>query len=519
METHVEKNIQKKVAKTADSDANNDGFNFDNSYLQLPPIFYKPQQPTQVSRPEIVLFNDSLASELGLNVKTLKENGSQFLTGNTLIAGSEPIAQAYAGHQFGHFNILGDGRAILLGEHVTPNKQRVDIQLKGAGRTPYSRSGDGRAALAPMLREYIISEAMVALGIPTTRSLAVTTTGEAVYRDTANPGAILTRIAASHIRVGTFQFAAATQNSQELKALADYTINRHFSSQNLFNQTLAQTADAENQYLRLLTQVIDLQAALIAKWMQVGFIHGVMNTDNMSICGETIDYGPCAFMNAYHPETVFSSIDVNGRYAYSNQPNIAHWNLVRFAETLLPLIDESEEKSIALVTECLQAYPTQFLAFWLSGMRKKLGIFNQEEDDLRLVEDLLIYMQKNKADFTNTFRSLTQSLKAKVNDGTALYQDGGFKNWLTLWKARLSRQHETVEASIQLMDSVNPKVIPRNHLVEEALHAAVDHDDMTLVNELLLVVSEPFADLNHLAKYTQTAEPAFDAQYKTYCGT
>jgi len=505
--------------KEVEKDANSYGFNFDNSYLQLPDIFYKTQQPTQVNRAEIAIFNDSLATELGLNAESFKENASQFLAGNALIAGSEPIAQAYAGHQFGHFNILGDGRAILLGEHVTPNKQRVDIQLKGAGRTPYSRSGDGRAALAPMLREYIISEAMAALGISTTRSLAVTTTGESVYRDTVNPGAILTRIAASHIRVGTFQFAAATQNPQELKALADYTINRHFSSQNLVNQTLAQTDVAENQYLRLLTQVVDLQTSLIAKWMQVGFIHGVMNTDNMSICGETIDYGPCAFMNAYHPETVFSSIDVNGRYAYGNQPNIAHWNLIRFAETLLPLIDESEEESIALVTECLQAYPAKFLAYWLSGMRGKLGIFNEEEDDLKLVEDLLIYMQKNKADFTNTFRSLTQSLKGDAINDAALYQDGGFKNWLTLWKERLSRQSESLEASIQLMNSVNPKVIPRNHLVEEALSAAVDNDDMKLVNDLLLVLSDPYADLNHPAKYTQMPESIFDAQYKTYCGT
>ncbi|WP_020168359.1 MULTISPECIES: protein adenylyltransferase SelO [Methylotenera] len=494
------------------------GFNFDNSYLKLPSIFYKTQQPTPVNNPEIALFNDSLALELGLNVEALKKNGSQFLAGNVLVDGSEPIAQAYAGHQFGHFNILGDGRAILLGEHVTFNKQRVDIQLKGSGRTPYSRSGDGRAALAPMLREYVMSEAMVALGIPTTRSLAVTTTGEAVYRNFANPGAVLTRIAASHIRVGTFQFAATTQNPQELKALADYTINRHFSNQKLGNQALTKTGETDNPYLKLLTQVIDLQASLIAKWMHVGFIHGVMNTDNMSICGETIDYGPCAFMNAYHPETVFSSIDANGRYAYGNQPKIAHWNLIRFAETLLPLIDESEEKSIALVTEYLQEYPNKFLAFWLAGMRKKLGIFNQEEDDLKLAEDLLVYMQKNKADFTNTFRYLAKSLKDEVYDA-ALYQDVGFKNWLTHWKARLSRQSESVEASIQLMNSVNPKVIPRNHLVEEALNAAVDNDDMTLINDLLLVLSDPYADLDHPAKYTQTPEPLFDAQYKTYCGT
>ncbi len=485
--------------------ANGYGFNFDNSYLQLPPIFYKKQQPIAVNSPNIAIFNDALAIALGLNVDAVKKQGGQLLTGNLLVNGSEPIAQAYAGHQFGHFNILGDGRAILLGEHITPNKQRVDIQLKGAGRTPYSRSGDGRAALGPMLREYIMSEAMYALGVATTRSLAVATTGESVYRDTEYPGAVLTRVAASHIRVGTFQFAAATQNLQQLQALADYSINRHFS----------EIAGADNIYLELLKRVIDLQASLIAKWMHVGFIHGVMNTDNMSICGETIDYGPCAFMNSYHPETVFSSIDANGRYAFGNQPNIAHWNLIRLAESLLPIIHESEEQAIALVTECLDEYPTKFLVYWLSGMRKKLGIFNQEEGDIKLAEDLLMLMQKNKSDFTNTFRALGQD----AVDSTALHQDGGFKNWLTLWKARLSRQNETFADSIQLMWSVNPKVIPRNHLVEEALNAAVDSSDMTLLNNLLSVLSNPHADLDHSAKYTQAPELLLDQQYKTYCGT
>lgn len=481
------------------------GFNFDNSYLRLPPIFHKQQQPTEVKNPEIALFNDALGMSLGLNTDAIRKQGAQFLSGNSLYSGTDPIAQAYAGHQFGNFNILGDGRAILLGEHLAPNKQRFDIQLKGAGRTPYSRSGDGRAALGPMLREYIISEAMHALGIPTTRSLAVTTTGEPVYRDDKYPGAVLTRIASSHIRVGTFQFAAAIQNPQQLQALADYSISRHFP----------EIADTDNQYLELLKRVIDLQASLIAKWMHVGFIHGVMNTDNMSICGETIDYGPCAFINTYHPETVFSSIDANGRYAFGNQANIAHWNLIRLAETLLPLIHATEEKSISLATECLNEYPNKFLAFWLSGMRKKLGIFNQEAEDIRLAEDLLMYMQKNKSDFTNTFRSLG----AEAIHSTALYQDAGFRNWLALWKSRLARQSETFDESIQLMHTVNPKVIPRNHLVEEALNAAVDSGDMTLLNALLLAVSDPYADLNHPAKYIQAPEPLFDQQYKTYCGT
>ena len=485
------------------------GFQFDNSYLQLPEIFYQKQQPTKVNKAEIALFNGELAATLGLNSSTLKKRGAQFLAGNKLCSTAEPIAQAYAGHQFGYFNVLGDGRAILLGEHITPQKQRVDIQLKGAGRTPYSRTGDGRAALGPMLREYIISEAMQALGIPTTRSLAVTTTSEAVYRENVLPGAVLTRVAASHIRVGTFQFAAATKNMQQLQALADYTINRHFPHLNL-----SQTG-TNNPYLTLLKQVIDLQASLIAKWMHVGFIHGVMNTDNMSICGETIDYGPCAFMNAYHPNTVFSSIDANGRYAYSNQPKIARWNLVRFAEALLPLINESQEKAISLATECLDEYPSQFLDYWLAGMRKKLGIFNQEESDLKLAEDLLMIMQRNKADFTNTFRSLSEDNIHLV----AMYQDASFRNWLIQWKARLTKQDERFEDSVKLMQSVNPKVIARNHLVEEALTAASEDGDMSLIRALLSALSTPYADANHADKYMQAPETEFDAQYKTFCGT
>lgn len=480
------------------------GFRFDNSYLKLPSIFYQSQQPTRVKDPKIAVFNDALAQSLGLNIAALKKLGADYLSGNVLFSDAQPIAQAYAGHQFGHFNALGDGRAILLGEHMTPQKQRIDIQLKGAGKTPYSRSGDGRAALGPMLREYVISEAMHALGIPTTRSLAVTITGERIYRNGASAGAVLTRVAASHLRVGTFQFAAATQNLQHLKALADYAIHRHFS----------EFALADNPYIKLLQQVIQQQASLIAQWMQVGFIHGVMNTDNMSICGETIDYGPCAYVNTYHPETVFSSIDTQGRYAFGNQPTIAHWNLMRFAETLLPLIDASEEKAITLASECLDAFPAQFFAYWLAGMRKKLGLFNEEADDSKLVEDLLMYMQKNKADFTNTFRALgTEALQK-----TPLYQDAGFRNWLNLWQARLARQTQNFAESIRLMHSVNPKVIARNHLVEEALSAA-DRGEMAVFNNLVLVLSNPYADIQHSAAYMQAPEPAFDDQYQTFCGT
>jgi len=481
------------------------GFNFDNSYLQLPPVFYKKQQPSEVKRPGIAIFNDALGLALGLDVDAMKTHGASYLAGNTLYQGSEPISQAYAGHQFGHFNMLGDGRAILLGEHITPSRQRFDIQRKGAGRTPYSRSGDGRAALGPMLREYLISEAMHALGIASTRSLAVTVTGENVFRNDAYPGAVLARVAASHIRVGTFQFAAAIQRPQELKLLADYAISRHFPD----------IADTEDKYLNMLKRVIDLQASLIASWMHVGFIHGVMNTDNMSISGETIDYGPCAFINAYHPQAVFSSIDTNGRYAFGNQPNIGHWNLIRLAEALLPLVHASEEKAIALVSECLDAYPEKFLRYWLAGMRKKLGIFNQEEDDIKLAEDLLMYMQKHQADYTNTFRSLGTG----ATQNPELYQDAGFVSWLASWQARLSRQNETWDESMALMRSVNPQVIPRNHLVEEALDAAVDKNDMTLFNGLLAVLSAPYAEISHAAMYTTAPALAFDQQYKTFCGT
>lgn len=480
-------------------------FSLESSYQHLPEIFYRVLAPEQAKSPSLTIFNDDLAWQLGLDANALKNQAEQYLSGNMLLNGSMPIAQAYAGHQFGHFNILGDGRALLLGEYITPDKQRVDIQLKGSGRTPYSRSGDGRAALGPMLREYIISEAMHALGIPTTRSLAVISTGEPVYRDTVQAGAILTRVASSHLRVGTFQFAAFTRDQANLQALADYTIDRHFP----------ELADTDNPYLAMLAKVIDLQAALVAKWMQVGFIHGVMNTDNMSICGETIDYGPCAFMNSYHPATVFSSIDTNGRYAYGNQANIAHWNLVRLAESLLSLIHADQDKAIELVQEYLETFPDKFLAYWLSGMRKKLGIFNQESEDLALVEDLLMYMQRNRADFTNTFRLLTDGgIKT-----SALYQDAGFQAWLENWQARLTRQSESIQASTQLMQMNNPNIIPRNHLVEEALSAAVNNNDMSLFNTLLAAVQRPYAHNDSHTRLMQAPDWSFDQQYRTFCGT
>ena len=481
------------------------GFQFDNSYAKLASTLYHKHRPERVKEPSLLLLNKRLARDLGLNSETLEKEGAEFLSGNSLYMTAEPIAQAYAGHQFGGFNILGDGRAILLGEHITPQNKRVDIQLKGSGRTAYSRSGDGRAALGPMLREYIISEAMFTLGIPTTRSLAIVKTGETVYRDDAYPGAVLTRVASSHIRVGTFQFASATQNHEVLAELADYTINRHFP----------EIATAENKYAQLLKKVIDLQASLISKWMQVGFIHGVMNTDNMSICGETIDYGPCAFMNNYNPTTVFSSIDSKGRYAFGNQAPIAHWNLYRFAEALLPLLHADEGQAVVVAEDLLGKFPAKFLDYWLAGMRKKLGLFNIEADDLKLAEDLLMYMQKHKADYTNTFRALGKdSLKTME-----IYHDAGFKNWMQQWEARLSRQAETMEQSIDLMEQTNPAIIPRNHLVEEALNAAVDHDDLQPLHRLLAAVSNPYNPPASYTEFMQAPQPGFDNDYKTFCGT
>lgn len=481
------------------------GFKFNNSYAKLAPVLYQKLLPEGVKNPSILLLNHELAKTLGLNPEILEKEGAEFLSGNSIYETSEPIAQAYAGHQFGGFNILGDGRAIILGEHITTENKRVDIQLKGSGRTAYSRSGDGRAALGPMLREYIISEAMYALGIPTTRSLAVVKTGETVYRDDAYPGAVLTRVASSHIRVGTFQFAAAIQNHQALTELADYTINRHFP----------EITAAEDKYAQLLEQVIDLQASLISQWMQVGFIHGVMNTDNVSICGETIDYGPCAFMNSYDHATVFSSIDKSGRYAFGNQAPIAHWNLYRLAETLLPLLHPDEKQAIEIAESLLEKFPAKFLDYWLAGMRRKLGLFNQEANDLKLAEDLLMYMQKNKADYTNTFRSLGKDAIKQME----IYHDAGFQNWMIQWEARLSRQAETLAQSMDLMDQTNPAIIPRNHLVEAALNAAVDQDDLQPLKKLLSAISKPYNPTSDYAEFMQTPEPEFDSQYKTFCGT
>lgn len=481
------------------------GWNLENTYAKLPESFFKRLNPTPVRSPKLVILNHQLAASLGLNDKGLESNdGIAVFAGNQIPVDALPLAQAYAGHQFGHFTMLGDGRAILLGEQITPKGERFDIQLKGSGRTPYSRGGDGRAALGPMLREYIISEAMHALGIPTTRSLAVVTTGEPVIRDTEQTGAILTRVSASHLRVATFQYASKWCTTQELRALADYTLQRHFPEVDV----------GENRYLLLLEQVIKRQAVLIAKWQLVGFIHGVMNTDNMAISGETIDYGPCAFMDAYDPETVFSSIDAHGRYAYGNQPHIGAWNLARFAETLLPLLHDNEDQAVKLAQDAISTFPELYHRNWLAGMRTKLGIFNEEPEDESLIKELLSMMEKYHEDYTNTFLALTFD---KMSD-IAIFGSTEFNQWRERWQARLGRQQESKADSHQLMRKSNPALIPRNHRVEEALDAAVKRGDYSVMNRLLNALSNPYAHTHEQAEYSTLPAPS-SCPYRTFCGT
>lgn len=483
----------------------NIGWNLENTYTELPELLYTAINVNPVSNPKLVILNDAVATSLGLNSKELEStHGVEVLAGNKVIEGGIPLAQAYAGHQFGNFTMLGDGRALLLGEQITPSGELVDVQLKGSGRTPYSRGGDGRAGLGPMLREYIISESMHALGIPTTRSLSVVTTGESIMRETVQPGAVMTRIAASHLRVGTFQFAAKWGTFEDLKALADYAIERHYPI------LLAN----ENRYLAFLKEVIERQAALIAKWQIVGFIHGVMNTDNMTISGETIDYGPCAFMDIYNPKTVFSSIDRQGRYAYENQPNIAAWNLARLAESLLPLIHEDPDEAVQQAQEAMAAYPVTYENYWLTGMGNKLGIFNIEKEDISLIENLLELMEKYEVDYTNTFRLLTLD---KVEE-TELFGKNGFEQWYEKWKTRLENQQVSEEFIKQLMQKSNPVVIPRNHRVEEALDAAVNKEDYSVLNNLLSVISHPYDYKADYMDYT-TLPPDTSGPYKTFCGT
>ncbi|WP_054954652.1 protein adenylyltransferase SelO [Paenibacillus dakarensis] len=481
------------------------GWNFDNSYAELPDLMYTRQEPVPVRSPRIIAFNRPLAESLGLNVEALQtDEGAAVFAGNKIPPGADPLAQAYAGHQFGHFTMLGDGRAVLLGEQITPKGKRMDVQLKGSGRTPYSRGGDGRAAIGPMLREYIISEAMHALGIPTTRSLAVVTTGQPVTRERELQGAVLVRVASSHLRVGTFQYARGAGSTDNLRTLADYTLHRHYPE--------ARPGEDGNRYLLLLQEVIKRQAALIAKWQLVGFIHGVMNTDNMTLSGETIDYGPCAFMDAFDPATVFSSIDSQGRYAYGNQPYIAAWNLTRLAEALLPLFHEDEEEAVKLAEDALAQFSGLFHNYWLAGMRAKLGLFQEEEQDEVLIRELLEIMQKQGADFTNTFRALTLNQPER----TALVGTAEFDSWYAQWQERLGRQQETEKEAKELMRTSNPAVIPRNHRVEEALEAA-EQGDFSVMERLLGVLAKPYAYSPEQEEYASVPEQS--CAYRTYCGT
>ena len=476
------------------------GWRLEHTYAALPQIFHATAMPTGVREPRLVVFNRPLAIALGLDADRLDgPEGAAIFAGNAVPDGASPIAQAYAGHQFGHFTALGDGRAILLGEQITPAGERVDIQLKGPGRTPYSTRGDGRAALGPMLREYIISEAMHTLGIPTTRSLAVAATGESVFRDERLDGAVLTRVAASHIRVGTMQWAAAHQDRAAVQALADYTLARHFPER----------AAAPDRYLALFDAIVERQARLIARWQLVGFVHGVMNTDNMALSGETIDYGPCAFMDRYDPATVFSSIDRGGRYAYGNQPPIAQWNLARLAEAMLPLFGDDDARAVERATERLARFADLFTQHWLDGMRAKLGLFTAEDGDKALVDDLLDWMQRHDADFTNTFVALTRGLR--IGD------DGDAAAWQRRWTERRARQPQPAAEGEGLMRRHNPAVIPRNHLVEAALQAATDHGDVSVMGRLLDVLAAPYDHDRDLAAFTAPAPDA--TPYRTFCGT
>ena len=468
---------------------------FDNSYARLPGSMHVGVDPTPVSAPRLIRVNEPLARELGINPAALT---AEVAVGNALLPGSTPIAQAYAGHQFGNFvPQLGDGRAILLGEVVDVNGRRRDIQLKGSGRTPFSRGGDGRAALGPVLREYLVSEAMNALGIPTTRALMAATTGERVYRDDVLPGAVLTRVAASHIRVGTFQFFAARKDHESLTLLIDHVIERHYP----------ELKGAENPALALLDAVMEAQGSLVARWVQVGFIHGVMNTDNSSVSGETIDYGPCAFMDAYDPDPVFSSIDTYGRYAYQNQAPIAQWNMARLAETLLAFLSESREEAIRIATERVEAFPAIYTKYWLAGFRKKIGLVSEGDGDLELIQGMLDAMQMARADFTITFRGLS-----KGEDPEAL------RDWLPQWRERLARDPQTAEERLALMRSVNPAYIPRNHLVEEMIAAAVEHQDYATFEKMLGVLMNPYAEQAGAERYA-ALPPERETGYRTFCGT
>jgi uncharacterized protein YdiU (UPF0061 family) len=480
------------------------GWRFDNTYSKLPGSMLTKLAPTPVKTPELVALNHSLSKDLGLDFSNINDkNLASIFSGNLLPEGSDTIAQAYAGHQFGHFTLLGDGRAIVIGEHLSKNNKRFDIQFKGSGKTPYSRDGDGRAALGPMLREYIISESMHGLGIPTTRSLAVVKTGEKVVRETLLDGAVLTRVAESHIRVGTFQYAFVAEGKKDLKILFDYTIDRHYPH----------IKNSKNPAVDLLKIVIEKQTKLVVDWMRVGFIHGVMNTDNMTISGETIDYGPCAFMDTYDPETVFSSIDQHGRYAFFNQPGITKWNLARFAECLVPLINEDKNTGIQIATEIINSFSEIYQKNWFEMMRKKLGLLGQDAKDEKLIIDLLTWMHKNKADYTNTFCFLmNQNFQNKK-----IYSSQSFIDWKKQWQDRLKINTNSPEVSLKLMHSSNPLVVPRNHKVEEALESA-NSGDLNPTKNLLKILEKPYENKKEISEYQSPAPPS-DKIYKTFCGT
>ncbi|MFK7816457.1 MAG: YdiU family protein [Gammaproteobacteria bacterium] len=495
-------------------------FKFDNTYAKELDGFYTAHQSAGAPAPKIIKVNTMLANQLGIDINSLSEQQQiAIFSGNHAPEGSAPLAQVYAGHQFGGFSQqLGDGRALLLGEVVDKNGLRFDIQLKGSGRTPYSRGGDGKSALGPVLREYIMSEAMHALNIPTTRALAAVTTGETVMRTEPTPGGVFTRIAASHIRIGTFQYFAARQEIDHIKKLADYAIERHYP------KIKEELEEADNLYLSFLAQICNAQASLVAQWMCVGFIHGVMNTDNMTISGETIDYGPCAFMDHFAADTVYSSIDKQGRYAYHNQPSIAQWNLARLAEALLPLFgDETEqgvEQSIKQATEILEAFPEQYTQYWLIEMRKKLGLHSKEEEDLTLANDLLASMDTQKVDYTQLFNYLADVLQGEETLPHTLFDDAtAFTLWVERWKERLERDTHNISESVELMKQVNPVYIPRNHKVEEAIEAAVVHEDYSKFEILIDTLSNPYQLQDGKDDYSQPAPKEFSASFKTFCGT
>ena len=478
------------------------GWHFDNTYSKLSKTFREEIKPIPVHDPKLIILNKKLAEDLDLDFSKIdNRNLAKLFSGNNLPEDTKTIAQAYAGHQFGHFTMLGDGRAVLLGEHLVNKNERFDIQFKGSGRTSFSRSGDGRAVLGPMLREYIISEAMHALNIPTTRSLAVVSTGEKVMRENLLPGAILTRVASSHIRVGTFQYIAAKQNLDELNILIDYTINRHYP----------EIKSSKNKALDLLNLVMQKQCSLVVDWMRVGFIHGVMNTDNMAISGETIDYGPCAFMDVYDPKTVFSSIDKFGRYAFSNQPPITKWNLARFAECLIPLIHKDENEAIKVASEIIDNFQNIYEEKWLNMMRDKLGLFGKDQNDQKLINDLLSWMEINNADYTNTFCNL---MNVNIED-KKVYEDQKFINWVKIWEKRVLMNNNLKEKSLDLMRNTNPTVIPRNHKVEEALNSA-NEDNFEVMNKLLNILNKPYSNQKNIENYQSLST---DKEYQTFCGT